>query len=171
MRLDLQGEERKAKLVELANYWCSIDYNLKTRQQMADWINSQDYEELEKAIVKRIEFGTAGLRAKMAAGFAYMNHVTVQQATQGIIIYLEQIFNRYDLNRGAVIGYDARHNSESFAELVAGLFISRNIPVYLFKIRNPTPYVPYAVLLKKAIIGIQITASHNPKEDNGYKVY
>ncbi|CAG9319748.1 unnamed protein product [Blepharisma stoltei] len=171
MPLHLEGEERKAKLLELGNYWCEIDYNPATKEQMKNLMESQQYSELEKSLVKRIEFGTAGLRSRMAAGFAFMNHITVQQATQGLILYLESLYSPEQLRQGAVIGFDSRYNSKSFAELAASLFISHNIPVYLFKKNNPTPFVPFAVLLKKAIIGIQITASHNPKDDNGYKVY
>ena len=169
--LELQGEQRQAKLLELGNHWTSIDFNQGTRLQMQNLVDTKDFDQLEKALVPRITFGTAGLRAKMTAGYAYMNHVTVQQAAQGLLAYLRIQFSEESLQKGVVIGHDARHNSKEYAELSAAVFLSQNVPVYMFSQVNPTPFVAFGVVLKGAVAGVMVTASHNPKEDNGYKVY
>ncbi|XP_038255380.1 phosphoglucomutase-2 isoform X2 [Dermochelys coriacea] len=123
-----------------------------------------------------MEFGTAGLRAAMGAGISQMNDFTIIQTTQGFCRYLEKNFS--DLKkRGVVIGFDARAHpssggsSKRFARLAATTFISQGIPVYLFSNITPTPFVPYTITHLKLSAGIMITASHNPKQDNGYKVY
>nr|XP_006129600.1 phosphoglucomutase-2 isoform X3 [Pelodiscus sinensis] len=132
--------------------------------------------ELQKCFGSRMEFGTAGLRAAMGAGISQMNDLTIIQTTQGFCRYLEKNFS--DLKkRGVVIGFDARAHTSSgssskrFARLAATTFISQGIPVYLFSSITPTPFVPYTITHLKLSAGIMITASHNPKQDNGYKVY
>lgn len=156
-------------LIPKAQEWISLDFCPQTRQLMQEWLNSSNESELSKALSKRITFGTAGLRARMAPGWAYMNHLTVQQATQGLAKYLQQVYS--DVSNGVVIGYDGRHNSRDYAHLSAAVFRSQNIPVYLYPYTVMTPAVPYAVLKLGAAAGIMVTASHNPKQDNGYKVY
>uniref|UniRef100_A0A8C2VJK1 Phosphoglucomutase 2 n=2 Tax=Chinchilla lanigera TaxID=34839 RepID=A0A8C2VJK1_CHILA len=133
-------------------------------------------EELQKCFGARMEFGTAGLRAPMGAGISCMNDLTIIQTTQGFCRYLEEQFS--DLKeRGIVISFDARAHppsggsSRRFARLAATTFISKGVPVHLFSDITPTPFVPYTVLHLKLRAGIMITASHNPKEDSGYKVY
>jgi len=113
----------------------------------------------------RIEFGTAGLRGPMKAGFAYMNDLVVVQAAQGLRDYLQsQISNSAD--RGIVIGYDHRHNSQRWGEMVAQVFLDCNIKVYLHRGPVHTPIVPFSVSRLKAACGVMVTASHNPKVGN-----
>jgi phosphoglucomutase/phosphopentomutase len=107
----------------------------------------------------------------MGAGYSKMNDLTVIQTTQGFCRYLESCFEQTIKKRGVVIGHDARHNSQRFAALAAAVFLSQGIRVYLYHDIVPTPYVPFAVVHYGTVAGIMITASHNPKEDNGYKVY
>lgn len=104
----------------------------------------------------------------MDAGFSRMNELTIIQATQGLYAYLQKTGN---LDKGIVIGRDHRHNSEAFARLTAAVFLSKNVKVYYYAKLVHTPLVPFAVKKLGAACGIMITASHNPKNDNGYKVY
>ncbi|XP_058526203.1 phosphopentomutase isoform X1 [Ochotona princeps] len=161
-----------------AGGWNSILISLNplTSQSVKQLIADGDKEELQKCFGARMEFGTAGLRAPMGAGVSRMNDLTIIQTTQGFCRYLEKQFS--DLKqRGVVISFDARAHppsggsSRRFARLAATTFISQGIPVYLFSDITPTPFVPYAVSHLKLCAGIMITASHNPKQDNGYKVY
>jgi phosphoglucomutase/phosphopentomutase len=120
----------------------------------------------------RIHFGTAGLRSKMGAGFALMNELTVIQATQGLIRYMQEAFKDEKKPLSVVIGFDARYKSHEFARLAAALFAHEQFRVYLFdSITVPTPMISLSVKKLKCQAGIIVTASHNPKEDNGYKVY
>lgn len=108
----------------------------------------------------------------MQAGFNSMNDLVVIQSAQGIAEYLKECYpNRRDLSRGVSIGYDGRYNSKRFAELSSCVFVAENIPVYLFGTTVATPFIPFCITEKKCLAGIMVTASHNPKEDNGYKVY
>lgn len=151
--------------------WLSWDKNETTRTEIIELIKSNNIAELKKRLLKRISFGTAGLRARMGAGLAYMNDVTVIQATQGILRYLEATRSEELKKSGVIIGYDGRHNSHRFAQLTATIFVNADVSVYLYSRINATPYVPYAVTHYGYQCGIMITASHNPKDDNGYKVY
>ncbi|XP_041850855.1 glucose 1,6-bisphosphate synthase isoform X2 [Melanotaenia boesemani] len=123
-----------------------------------------------------MSFGTAGLRAPMGAGFSRINDLTIIQSTQGLYSYLCRYFADFS-SRGVVVGFDTRGQEESscssqrLAKLSTAVMLSRDIPVHLFSTFVPTPYVPYAVRKLGAAAGVMITASHNPKEDNGYKVY
>lgn len=126
--------------------------------------------ELEQRLRSRIQFGTAGLRGRMQAGFAFMNCLTVIQASQGVAQYL---VSSSDAPRplSVIIGHDTRHNSARFARLAANAFKSVGIQLYMFEDYVPTPLVAFAVKTMNASAGIMITASHNPPQDNGYKVY
>ena len=116
-----------------------------------------------------IDFGTAGLRARMEAGFSRMNCLTIIQASQGLAEYL--LADPTSLQRGVVIGHDTRHNSWKFAELTAAAFAGKGFKVYMYEDYVHTPLVPFGVEILKAAAGVMITASHNPAVDNGYKVY
>merc|ERR1712003_596999 len=121
---------------------------------------------------KRISFGTAGLRAKMAPGPKCMNDLMVIQTTQGLIQYAEKVFSPATLiDRGIVVSYDARHNSRDWAAMISNICRYKQITCYTFSNITPTPFVPFAVRNLEACLGIMITASHNPKSDNGCKVY
>lgn len=108
----------------------------------------------------------------MGGGFALMNELTVIQATQGLLRHLEKNFKGKRESLSVVIGFDGRHQSKEFARLAASLFAHEQIHVYLFDSTTvPTPFIPFSVQKLKSQAGIMITASHNPKDDNGYKVY
>ena len=162
-----QPDDKLANLVELWRKW---DKNEKTLTEVNDLAKDNDWETLGKIMSKRLEFGTAGIRGRMGPGFGQMNDLVIVQVTQGLLSYLSQ--DCPDLaSRGVVLGYDGRHNSSHWAELAAGVFLRSNVPVFLFRTTVPTPYVPFTILERSAAAGIMITASHNPKWDNGYKVY
>lgn len=126
--------------------------------------------ELGTRLRNRIQFGTAGLRGRMQAGFAFMNCLTVIQASQGIAQYLVSSSTAVG-QFSVIIGHDTRRNSARFARLAANAFRSKDIKVHMFEDYVPTPLVAYGVKAMNANAGIMITASHNPAQDNGYKVY
>ncbi|KAK4539328.1 hypothetical protein LTR36_000790 [Oleoguttula mirabilis] len=160
---------------DLARKWLQQDHDQVTRKEIQDFLASNDEVELEKRLRKRIAFGTAGLRSSMKAGFAHMNALTVLQTSQGLATYVLDQHIPSSLAVGErlsiVVGYDARHNSEKFARLAAGAFVAQGLTVLWFGQLVHTPMVPFAVNRYKAAAGVMITASHNPKADNGYKVY
>lgn len=158
------------ELKALVDEWIRIDRNDITRLEILALYNDGNTLELEKRLRQRIEFGTAGLRGRMEAGWSRMNDVTIIQASQGLCSYVMQHV-REAAGRGIVIGYDHRHNSEKWAKLTAAAFLSQKIKVYLLDGLVHTPLVPFGVKTFKAACGVMITASHNPKQDNGYKVY
>nr|CAH7728242.1 unnamed protein product [Callosobruchus chinensis] len=114
---------------------------------------------------------SAGLRGKMYVGYACMNDLVIVQTGQGFLRYLEKQDKELLQKNGIVIGYDGRHNSKHWAELTAAIFLHAGYPVKLFSMVVPTPYIPFSTRKYKCASGIMVTASHNPKEDNGYKVY
>ncbi|MBQ6322573.1 MAG: phospho-sugar mutase, partial [Lachnospiraceae bacterium] len=118
---------------------------------------------------QEIEFGTAGLRGVCEAGTNRMNVLTVGRATQGIASYI--LKSGEDVSRGVAIAYDCRYHSKEFSELVASILAGNGIKVYLFPSLRPTPELSYAIRKLGAVSGVNMTASHNPKEYNGYKVY
>uniref|UniRef100_A0A673CDL4 Phosphoglucomutase 2 n=1 Tax=Sphaeramia orbicularis TaxID=375764 RepID=A0A673CDL4_9TELE len=150
--------------------------NPKTMSMVQDLMKKGAVEELKKCFSSRMEFGTAGLRAAMGPGISCMNDLTIIQTTQGFCQYLEKSFGNLK-ERGVVIGYDARAHppsggsSKRFASLASAVFVSRGVPVHLFSDITPTPFVPFTVSHLGLCAGIMVTASHNPKQDNGYKVY
>ncbi|TPX36225.1 phosphoglucosamine mutase [Synchytrium microbalum] len=144
--------------------------NPSTRAEIEALVNQKAWKDLDSLLTERMAFGTAGLRAAMGAGFSRMNDLTVIQATQGLCQYMLKV-NPDVSKQGVVVGHDHRHHSLSFAQLTAAVFISKGIKVYYYKNLTHTPLVPYGVKKLKAAAGIMITASHNPKQDNGYKVY
>ena len=156
---------------KLAEEWLGWDPDAVTRKEISDLVAASNWAELQKRLGSRITFGTAGLRGPMQAGYACMNQLTVLQASQGLCVYLESQFPSGGKERGIVVGYDGRHNSLTFACLTAATFISRGWHVHLFGRMVPTPFVSFAVQHKHAVAGVMVTASHNPKQDNGYKVY
>ena len=125
--------------------------------------------EIKDRFYKEIEFGTAGLRGIFGAGTNRMNEFTVGRATQGIANYI--LSSGEDVNRGFVLAYDSRYNSKEFAQLAAEILAGNGIKAYLFPSLRPTPELSFAIRSFAALGGINMTASHNPKEYNGYKVY
>ena len=129
-----------------------------------------DEKEIEDRFYTDLEFGTGGMRGKMGAGSNRMNVYTVAKVTYGLGKYLLRA-DMANWEKGVVIAYDSRHNSRKFAETAAGVLGKMGVAAYLFKELRPTPELSFAVRNLKAAAGIVITASHNPKEYNGYKVY
>ncbi|KAL0973000.1 hypothetical protein UPYG_G00197550 [Umbra pygmaea] len=164
------------QLDKAIHQWITWDKNPRTKAQIEGLFQDRQVEELRRRLLSRMAFGTAGLRAAMGAGFALINDLTIIQSTQGMYKFLARSFLDFG-SRGIVVGYDTRAqeasgcNSERLARLTAAVMLCKDIPVYLFSTYVPTPFVPYAVKRLGAAAGVMITASHNPKEDNGYKVY
>lgn len=165
----------QAKLDEVLNaaaYWLQIDHHEETRREIESHLHKENIAKLSKILGERIAFGTAGLRGEMAAGYANMNYVTVQQTSQGLAKYLLEVFGDTECEkRGVVIGYDGRHNSFGFAHITAATFKFYGVRTYLFDRMVCTPMVPFFTKKFKCVAGVMITASHNPKQDNGYKLY
>ena len=157
----MQEFERKAHL------WLEDEYDEQTRAEVLNLIKN-DPAGLEDAFYKNLEFGTGGLRGIMGAGTNRMNKYTVGMATQGLANYI--LAKCGDAEKKVCISYDSRNNSRDFAKITADVLSANGITVYIFDNIRPTPEMSYAVRLKGAIAGIMITASHNPKEYNGYKV-
>ncbi|KAJ3881494.1 hypothetical protein F5051DRAFT_106628 [Lentinula edodes] len=157
-------------LKELVDAWLQLDQNEVTRSEIQNLWEQGDTNELERRMRPRIEFGTAGLRGKMEAGWARMNDLIIIQASQGLCHY---VLNEVQgaKSRGIVIGYDHRYNSERWGHLTAAAFLQNGMKVYLYRGLVHTPLVPFGVKKLNAACGVMITASHNPKHDNGYKVY
>jgi len=156
------------KIQEKYELWLKYVFEENEKLEIENLYNKQDWQELDKRLNSKLSFGTAGLREVMQAGFAYMNCLTVCQTAQGLA---EHILKEKQNGGSVVIGYDGRHNSEKFAKLSAKLLLGKGIRVHLFSEVVPTPFVSYAVTLLSATAGVMVTASHNPKEYNGYKVY
>ena len=153
-----------------AKEWLSSSFNEETRKEVEAMLDNSDKTELIDSFYKDLEFGTGGLRGIMGAGSNRMNIYTVGMATQGFANYLKKSFaNKETIS--VVVGHDCRNNSRLFAETVAAIFSANGIKVYLFDDLRPTPEVSFAIRELKCQGGVNITASHNPKEYNGYKAY
>eukprot|EP00792_Barthelona_sp_PAP020_P008032 TRINITY_DN3191_c4_g2_i1.p1 TRINITY_DN3191_c4_g2~~TRINITY_DN3191_c4_g2_i1.p1 ORF type:complete len:588 (+),score=190.86 TRINITY_DN3191_c4_g2_i1:69-1832(+) len=150
--------------------WLRLDQNEKTKNEVEKLIETNNTEELIERFGERINFGTSGLRSKMGAGFSFMNELVCIQTTQGLCSYLDECQPNWKI-KGVVIGFDKRYNSSEFAVAIASVIIGLGGRVFLIEEYCPTPFVPFAVSQYKAACGIMITASHNPKDDNGYKLY
>ncbi len=166
----MQNEELVRSVTERAEKWLGPQYDEETRAEVKALIEAEDKTPLIDAFYKDLEFGTGGLRGIMGAGTNRMNIYTVGSATQGLANYLKDTFR--DLPQISVaVGYDVRNNSRKFAELTAAVFSANGIKVYLFDGPCPTPEVSYAIRKLGCQSGVMVTASHNPKEYNGYKAY
>ncbi len=141
----------------------------ETRHQITEMLNNSDPKELIDNFYKDLEFGTGGLRGIMGAGSNCMNKYTVGVATQGLCNYLRNSFPNKQVK--VAIAYDCRNNSPYFSQIAAGVFSANGIEVYMFPELRPTPLLSYAIRYLKCDSGIVVTASHNPKEYNGYKAY
>ena len=159
-----------AQVTDKAMSWLNGNYDAETKAEVEHLLASGDKRALIDAFYKDLEFGTGGLRGIMGAGSNRMNKYTVGAATQGLSNYLRKEFGGLEEIR-VVIGHDCRNNSRRFAEIAAGIFSANGIKVYLFEDLRPTPEVSYAIRKLGCQSGIMITASHNPKEYNGYKAY
>lgn len=155
--------------IEVAKQWLSADYDEATRNEVKRLMEN-DPKELEESFYKNLEFGTGGLRGIMGVGTNRMNKYTVGMATQGVANYLKENFK--DLPQISVaVSFDSRNNSAEFAKITANVFAANGIKVYLFDSLRPVPELSYSIRHLKCQSGVMITASHNPKEYNGYKAY
>ena len=153
-----------------AKQWLSPSFDEKTRQEVQDLLDNPDKTNLIEAFYRNLEFGTGGLRGIMGAGTNRMNMYIVGMATQGFANYLKKCYkDRKEIS--AVVCHDCRNNSRLFAETVANIFSANGIKAYIFDDLRPTPECSYAIRYLKAQAGVNLTASHNPREYNGYKAY
>lgn len=159
--LDLIVKERAEK-------WLSDSYDEETRKKVKQLIDN-DPKELTESFYKDLEFGTGGLRGIMGVGTNRMNVYTVGMATQGLSNYLKKAFPDEPIR--VAVGHDSRNNSRLFAERVADIFAANGFKVYLFDSLRPTPELSFAIRHLHCHSGVVVTASHNPKEYNGYKAY
>jgi phosphoglucomutase len=158
------------EVISRAQLWIDGNYDEATRAEVRRMMESADKTELIESFYRDLEFGTGGLRGIMGAGTNRMNIYTVGAATQGLSNYLISQFP--DVNPiSVVIGYDCRNNSRKFADISANIFSANGIKVYLFEDLRPTPEISFAIRHFGCQSGIILTASHNPKEYNGYKAY
>ena len=145
-------------------------FDEETRTAAKNLLADEKLNEREDCFGSLLEFGTGGLRGIMGVGTNRINRYTIQMATEGVARIIEKKKNDSNAT-GVVIGYDSRHRSFEFAQISSEVFAAHGIPVFLFREIAPTPLVSFEILRRKAIAGIIITASHNPPEYNGYKVY
>lgn len=164
------NEQLIAQCEAKAQQWLAPSFDAKTQESVKAMLSSDDKTELIESFYKDLEFGTGGLRGIMGAGSNRMNIYTVGLATQGFANYLRKNFA--GLNEiSVVVCHDCRNNSRLFAETVANVFSANGIKVYLFDDMRPTPECSFAIRYLKCQAGVNVTASHNPKEYNGYKAY
>lgn len=155
--------------LEIAKQWLGPEYDPATRNEVKQLMET-DPKELEEAFYRTLEFGTGGLRGIMGVGTNRMNKYTVGMATQGIANYMRAHFEGLSRIKVAV-AFDSRNNSPQFARITAEVFAANGFKVYLFDALRPTPELSYAIRYFRCQGGVMITASHNPKEYNGYKAY
>jgi len=155
---------------EKANKWLTPAYDAETQAEVKRMLDNEDKTELIESFYKDLEFGTGGLRGIMGVGSNRMNIYTVGAATQGLSNYLNKSFKELK-QISVVIGHDSRNSSRKFAEISANIFSANGIKVYLFEDLRPTPEMSFTIRQLGCQSGIILTASHNPKEYNGYKAY
>lgn len=151
------------------NSWLSEEYDQETVAEVQQLLDDNQETELVDSFYKELEFGTGGLRGIMGVGSNRMNKYTIGKATQGLANYLKKQFPGQELR--AAVSYDSRNNSQKFGNLVADVFSANGIHVFLFEELRPTPMLSFAVRHFDCQSGVMLTASHNPKEYNGYKAY
>jgi phosphomannomutase len=166
----MEQNEFLAQVRAKATGWLAPGYDAETRAEVQRLLDNPDTTELVEAFYKDLEFGTGGLRGIMGVGSNRMNRYTVGAATQGLANYLKREFASLP-QISVAIGHDCRNNSDVFARIAAEVFSANGIKVYLFESLRPTPEVSFAIRELGCQSGVMITASHNPKEYNGYKAY
>ncbi|MDQ0475874.1 phospho-sugar mutase [Chryseobacterium sp. MDT2-18] len=154
--------------LEKAKLWLTDTFDEETQKTIQNWIDTNS-DELEDSFYRELEFGTGGMRGIMGVGTNRLNKYTLGQATQGLANYLHQQFPNQQIK--VAIAYDVRNNSKEFGKMCADVLTANGIKVLLFKEHRPTPELSFTVRDKKCNAGIVLTASHNPPEYNGYKVY
>ncbi len=158
----------KKEILEKAKIWTKAPFDQVTIEQVNELI-ANDPKTLEESFYKNLEFGTGGMRGIMGIGTNRINKYTLGKNTQGLANYINRVSNKKE--KSVAINYDVRHNSQKFAKIVADVLSANGIKVYLFKEFRPTPELSFAVRYLGTDAGIVLTASHNPPEYNGYKVY
>jgi len=166
----MDNEELIKFVTEKAHKWLTPAYDTETQSEVKRMLDNEDKTELIESFYKDLEFGTGGLRGIMGVGSNRMNIYTVGAATQGLSNYLNKSFKELK-QISVVIGHDSRNNSRKFAEISANIFSANGIKVYLFEDLRPTPEMSFTIRQLGCQSGIILTASHNPKEYNGYKAY
>ena len=157
-----------AAILEKANVWLNGNYDEATKDEIRK-LQSNSPEELAESFYRSLEFGTGGLRGIMGVGTNRMNKYTVGMATQGFANYLKKVYGSAEIK--VAIAHDCRNNSRFFAETTANVFAANDIKVYLFEALRPTPELSFTIRHLGCQAGVVLTASHNPKEYNGYKAY
>lgn len=158
------------KCTTAAQQWIDSPlYDAETKAEVQAMLDSEDKTALIDAFYQNLEFGTGGLRGIMGAGTNRMNRYIVGMATQGFANYINKAFP--EGGKSVVVGHDCRNNGRMFAESVAAIFSANGIKAYLFESLRPTPEISFAIRKLGAVAGVNVTASHNPKEYNGYKAY
>jgi len=165
----MSKEKMDSAILEKASSWLSTVYDEETRTEVQNMIDKNP-DELNESFYRNLEFGTGGLRGIMGAGTNRINKYTVGMATQGLVNYLKKVYPG-EKELKAAIAYDCRNNSEYFAKITAEVFAANGFKVFLFDALRPTPELSFAIRQLKCHTGVMITASHNPKEYNGYKAY
>lgn len=165
----MENQDLIKLVTEKAQEWLGPAFDAETQAEVKKMLENDDKTELIESFYKDLEFGTGGLRGIMGAGSNRMNIYTVGAATQGLANYLNKCFAGQPIS--VVVGHDCRNNSRKFAEISAEIFSANGIKVYLFDDLRPTPEVSFAIRHLGCQSGINITASHNPREYNGYKAY
>lgn len=155
--------------LDTINQWLEGNYDHKTKAEIQDLIEKEAYTELTDAFYKNLEFGTGGLRGLMGAGSNRINKYTIGTATQGLSNYLNKKYKGQKIS--VAIAHDSRNNSNYFAKITADVFSANGIKVYFFSALRPTPELSFAIRQLNCKSGVMLTASHNPKEYNGYKAY
>ncbi len=155
-------------ILSQVNEWLTPTFDKNTQDKIKEMMTSSP-KELEESFYKNLEFGTGGMRGVMGVGTNRINKYTLGKNTQGLANYMKQVFPNKALS--VAIAFDCRHNSNTLAKVVADVFSANGIKVYLFSDMRPTPELSFAVKYLKCQAGIVLTASHNPPEYNGYKVY
>jgi len=155
-------------ILDKVNIWLTPTFDQETQNAITEIMTSSP-KELEESFYKNLEFGTGGMRGVMGVGTNRINKYTLGKNTQGISDYMKKVFPGEELK--VAIAYDCRHNSDTLAKVVADVFSANGIKVYLFSELRPTPELSFALKYLKCHAGIVLTASHNPPEYNGYKVY
>ena len=166
----MENNDLLKEVTAKAQQWLAGNYNEETKSEIRRMLAASDSSELIEAFYKNLEFGTGGLRGIMGVGSNRMNIYTVGSATQGLCNYLKKQFPNV-AQISVVVGHDCRNNSRYFAETTADIFSANGIKVYLFENLRPTPEISFAIRHYGCQSGVMLTASHNPKEYNGYKAY
>lgn len=154
------------EILTQARAWLAEDPDPQTRAELQAWLDTDDRDHLSAAFAGPLTFGTAGLRGPLGPGPAAMNHIVVAKAAAGLCQYVKDTGGSK-----IVVGYDARRNSQAFAELTASIAAAAGLTAEVLPRRLPTPVLAYAIKARGADAGVVVTASHNPPQDNGYKVY